>query len=85
MAMQTFTANEAKTNFGEFIDRAQKGPVRVTRRDRVVGVMVSADDYEAMRAFYANRLQHTLARTADHAAAQGMTPAVLADLLADES
>ena len=42
--------------------------VRVMRRDRVVGVMVSADDYNAMRAFYANRLQHTLVETA-HAAA----------------
>ena len=83
--MQTFTANQAKTNFGEFIDRAQKGPVRVTRHDRVVGVMVSAEDYDAMRAFYANRLQHTLAQTADEAAAQGLTPALLDELLADES
>ena len=84
-AMDTFTANEAKTRFGEFIDRAQKGPVRVMRRDRVVGVMVSADDYEAMRVFYANRLQHTLAQTATAAAAQGLTPAALDALLADES
>ena len=42
--MQSMSANEAKTRFGEFIDLAQKGPVRVTRRDRVVGVMVSAED-----------------------------------------
>jgi len=48
--MQTFTANEAKTRFGEFIDLAQREPLRVMRRDRVVGVMVSAQDYEAMRA-----------------------------------
>lgn len=83
--MQTFTANQAKTNFGEFIDRAQKGPVRVTRHDRVVGVMVSAEDYDAMRAFYANRLQHTLAQTAEHAANQGLTPELLEELLGDES
>ena len=67
--MQTFSANEAKVNFGAFLDAAQREPVRVTRRDRVVGVMVSAQDYEAMRAFYANRLQHTLAETGAHAAA----------------
>ncbi len=85
MAIQTFTANEAKTNFGEFIDRAQKSPVRVTRRNRVVGVMVSAADYEAMRAFYANRLQHTLSQTADQAQKAGLTAAALAKLLADES
>jgi len=85
MTMQTFTANEAKGRFGEFIDQVQKGPVRVTRHDRVVGVMVSSDDYDAMRAFYANRLQHTMAQTAQHAAAQGLTAEVLATLLGDES
>ncbi|GAB1391357.1 MAG: hypothetical protein AMXMBFR78_26040 [Rubrivivax sp.] len=81
----TFSANDAKTRFGEFIDRVQQGPVRVTRRDRVVGVMVSAEDYEAMRAFYADRLQHTMARMAERAAERGLTPQALARLLADES
>ena len=55
------------------------------RRDRVVGVMVSAQDYEAMRAFYANRLQHTLGETAAQAEAAGMTPELLNTLLSDES
>jgi PHD/YefM family antitoxin component YafN of YafNO toxin-antitoxin module len=83
--MQTFSANEAKTQFGQFIDLAQREPVRVMRRDRVVGVMVSAQDYEAMREFYANRLQHTLADTAVQSERVGMTPALLEDLLRDES
>jgi hypothetical protein len=47
--------------------------------------MVSAEDYEAMRAFYANRLQHTLTQTAEHAQKAGLTSAALAKLLADES
>jgi PHD/YefM family antitoxin component YafN of YafNO toxin-antitoxin module len=83
--MQTFSANQAKTQFGQFIDLAQREPVRVMRRDRVVGVMVSAQDYEAMRAFYANRLQHTLAQTATEAEQAGLTPKVLEALLSDES
>lgn len=83
--MQTVSANEAKTHFGQFIDAAQREPVRVMRRDRVVGVMVSAQDYEAMRAFYANRLLHTLDETARHATSQGLTPETLDQLLADES
>jgi prevent-host-death family protein len=58
--MQTFTANEAKTRFGEFLDRAQREPVGVLKHDRMVGVMVSVQDFEAMRAFYADRLQHRL-------------------------
>ena len=83
--MQSFTANEAKTRFGEFIDIAQREPVRVLRRDRVVGVMVSAEDYEAMRRFYANRLQETLDAAGQDAAARGLTADDVDHLLADES
>lgn len=83
--MQTYTANEAKTHFGEFLDRAQREPVRVMRHERVVGVMVSAQDYEAMRVFYADRLQHTFDESAAAAANAGLAPAALEALLADES
>ena len=83
--MQILSANQAKTQFGQMIDMVQKEPVQVTRRDRVVGVMVSAQDYEAMRAFYANRLQHTLHTTATAAEAQGLTAKQVAALLSDES
>ncbi len=83
--MQSFTANEAKTRFGEFLDRAQREPVQVLRHDRVVGVMVSAEDYEAMRTFYADRLRNTLRTSAVDAAAAGMTEDKLNELLADES
>lgn len=83
--MQTFTANEAKTRFGEFLDRAQREPVRVMRHDRVVGVMVSAQDYEAMRTFYADRLRDTLRESAADAVASGLSEEKLAALLADES
>jgi len=83
--MQTLTANEAKTRFGELIDRVQRAPVQVTRRNRVVGVMVSAQDYRQMRAFYADRLRRTMRETAEQAAANGLTEEKLAELLADES
>ena len=82
--MQTFTANEAKTRFGELIDRVQREPIQVTRHNRVVGVMVSAEDYHAMRAFYADRLQHTLKQSAAEAVAKGLTDEKLEQLLADE-
>ena len=83
--MQTYSANEAKTRFGEFLDRVQREPVRVMRHDRVVGVMVSAQDYEAMRAFYADRLLNTMNETAKMAEEAGLTSEILDQLLADES
>jgi prevent-host-death family protein len=78
--MLAYTANQAKTNFGHFLDLVQREPVRVTRRDRTVGVMVAAQDYEAMRVFYANRLQGTLATNAAQA---GLSDAEVDALLAD--
>jgi hypothetical protein len=50
-----------------------------------VGVMVSAQDYDAMRQFYANRLQHTLTTTGQQATQNGLTEDKLNALLADES
>ena len=79
--MQSFTANQAKTQFGQFLDTAQREPVQVMKHDRVVGVMVSAKDYEAMRTFYADRLQHRIQQSAALAEAAGLTENKLDELL----
>ena len=83
--MQVLSANYAKTQFGQMIDMAQKEPVRITRHNRVVGVMVSAQDYEDMRAFYADRLKQTLQATAGAARERGLSQDKLDELLSDES
>lgn len=70
--------------FIEMPAQVQREPVQVTRRNRVVGVMVSAQDYHAMRAFYADRLRHTLKQSAEEAAAKGLTDETLEQLLTDE-
>lgn len=82
--MQVFTANEAKTHFGAFIDKAQREPVRVTRRGRTIGIMVSEAEYESMRQFYANRLLHSLEKSGKEAAEKGLNKAVLQQLLSDD-
>lgn len=79
--MLTFTANQAKTHFGELLDRTQREPVQITRRNRVIGVLVSPDDYQAMRRFYADRLRATLKETASRA---GLTEQQAAALIADD-
>ncbi|MDH4226071.1 MAG: type II toxin-antitoxin system Phd/YefM family antitoxin [Deltaproteobacteria bacterium] len=83
--MRTYTANEAETHFGEILELAQQEPVGVKRQNKVVGVMVSAQDYAAMRAFYADRLLHSLDEANDTASKLGLTPKALEALLADES
>jgi len=39
--MKTITASAARARFGELIDMAQAGPVRVQRRGRDVAVVVA--------------------------------------------
>jgi hypothetical protein len=83
--MQTFTENEAKIHFGEFIDKAQTESVKVTRYGRTVGIMVSEQEYEAMRHFYANRLLHTMDISGKEAVQQGLSTEKLEAFLADNS
>ena len=52
--MQTYTADNAQFHFDELLDCAQREPVRVVQGERVLGVMVSADDYDAMLTFHAH-------------------------------
>ncbi len=44
--MEKVTAAEAKQNFGELLDKAQSGPVEITRHGRRVAVMLSAREFE---------------------------------------
>ena len=46
MSIQTMTAADAKTRFGQFIDAAQREPVVVTKKNRPVGVFFSIQDIE---------------------------------------
>ena len=43
----TYTASDAKNNFGELIDAAQRSPVSIERRGRPVAFVVSPADMEA--------------------------------------
>ena len=82
--MKTYTATQARARIGVLISDAQRQPVRVTRRGRIVGVMLSERDFEAMRTFYANRLAQTMRESAEAAAESGLTEEKLSELLDDK-
>ena len=52
--MHKMTANQAKQNFGELLDKAQAEPVEITRHGRRVGVLVS-DEWFAFDQFKKRR------------------------------
>ena len=45
-AMETIAAADAKTNFGALLDKAQRGPVMISKNGRAVAVLMSADAYQ---------------------------------------
>ena len=47
--MRTFSAVDAKNNFGELIDSAQREPVRIQKHGRNVAVVMSEAEYEEMK------------------------------------
>ncbi|SMN02503.1 hypothetical protein SPONN_1206 [uncultured Candidatus Thioglobus sp.] len=44
--MHTITAVEAKNHFGQFLDKVQRAPVLVTKKNRPVAVMLSIQDIQ---------------------------------------
>jgi len=44
--METIAAADAKTNFGALLDKAQRGPVTISKNGRAVAVLMSAEAYD---------------------------------------
>ncbi|MDR4497864.1 MAG: type II toxin-antitoxin system Phd/YefM family antitoxin [Candidatus Scalindua sp.] len=44
--MKVIPASEAKTNFGALLDSAQREPVTISKKGRLVAVMMSVQEYE---------------------------------------
>lgn len=44
--MVTMPAADAKTNFGALLDKAQRGPVTISKNGRAVAVVMSVEEFE---------------------------------------
>lgn len=63
--MNTFTSNDAKQNFGEFIELALREPVSITRHVGPSVVLTSDADYGELLAIKFERLKDEVARGFD--------------------
>ena len=50
MITTTFTAKEAKNNFGRLLDEARHSPVAVERNGKPIAVVMSTQEYEEFEA-----------------------------------
>lgn len=83
--MREIAARDAKNRFGQLLDAAQSAPVRVTKKGRAVGVMMSMQQYDRLRGAAWERLGATMDLLSAEAARNGLTDDDLDTLLADES
>ena len=83
--MKEIAARDAKNRFGRLLDAVQSAPVRVTKKGRAVGVMMSMQQYERLRGAAWERLTVTMDALGKEASANGLTAAGLEALLANES
>lgn len=60
--MYLLSANEAKTQFGDMLLKAQREPVQISRNGKPVAVVISAEEYQAIEAMKQQFLQEKIAR-----------------------
>ena len=60
--MQALTANDAKTQFGDLLLKAQREPIQINKNGKPVAVVISIDEYQQMEEIKFNLLQERAAR-----------------------
>ena len=60
--MDNLSANEAKTQFGDLLLKAQRAPVQINKNGKPVVVVISIDEYESIEALKLRFLQSRVAQ-----------------------
>ncbi len=60
--MDALSANEAKTQFGELLLKAQRAPIQINRNGKPVAVVISIDEYESIETLKLQLLQSRVAQ-----------------------
>lgn len=67
--MDTLSANEAKTQFGDLLLRVQRGPVGISKNGKPAAVMVSSEEYQSIELLRQQLLQARAGQARDDIAA----------------
>lgn len=82
--MEHISSTEARNNFAEIIDRAQKQPIFIQKQMKDVAVMISIAEYDKLRRIKAKEFMDLCDSIGKEAKKRGLTEAILADILADK-
>ena len=81
--MRQIPATTAKDQFGQILARVQTEPVEITKRGKIVAIMLSPSQYQNMGGDRA-RLRAVIKDIQAQARANGLTPEILSELLNEE-
>lgn len=82
--MRSVSATEAKQRFAALPDAAQRAPVMIRRQKRDVAVLLSAEEYDRLRALNVEEFERFCDRIGQRAARRGLTEEALAAILEDD-
>ena len=82
--MRYVSATDAKQRLSALLDAAQREPVTIQRQKRDVAVILSAREYERLRAANIDEFERFCDQIGERAKARGLTEDKLAELLADD-
>jgi prevent-host-death family protein len=82
--MKTIDAAEAQARLDELLEEAQEQPIVIRRGDQDMAAIVSVALYDRLRALDVESFLALRRDVAQEAAAAGLTPEELADLIRDE-
>jgi prevent-host-death family protein len=60
--MDSLSANEAKSQFGDMLLKAQRAPVQINKNGKPIAVVMSMDEYEGIEAMKLRLLQSRVAK-----------------------
>jgi prevent-host-death family protein len=63
--MQTLSANDAKTQFGDMLLKVQRAPIQINKNGKAVAVVISVDEYKSIEALKLRLLQSKAAKAKD--------------------
>jgi prevent-host-death family protein len=81
--MRYVTATDAKQRLAALLDAAQREPVVIRRQKRDVAVILSAEEYDRLRAFNVVEFDRFCDQVAGKAASRGLTARKLQQILHD--
>lgn len=81
--MRYVTATDAKQRLAALLDAAQREPVVIRRQKRDVAVILSAEEYDRLRAFNVSEFDRFCDRVGAKATAHGLTARKLQQILRD--